>query len=289
MATSTTFASSSPLENLPLPVLELICEYLASCGSKRRSLFAFSLASKFCCLASARQRFKQVSLIIHDREKLHQDMKRWEEILGIDERIRYLRRVKFLGYMSLSQDCKRAWMERIDEDASEKDEHEGEDDFFKPSKNRPDACLRGSECTKPQEEEDEARNKEWLPVARLLEQLPNLRDVVYACTHRIPICVLTVLHQHHPITRLHLYAFYLGYLPRRRCVLAQLRNDNLGIKPNEVLPLAPPCLHSIVVLHYGHDYYRQAHYSVSCVTENASGGVKIERCAGLMLSSPYFK
>lgn len=213
-------------------------------------------------------------MTIRNREKLHQDIKRWEEILGIDERIRYLRRVEFIGYMSLLQDCKRDWRKRIDEDVSEKNDHEGDEDgFFNPTKYIPGHRVDRGEHVVPQEEG--ARNKEWLPVARLLEQLPNLRDVVYACTHRIPICILTTLHQHHPNTRLHLHAFYQSSLPRRRCVLRQREiNDLVGINPDEVLPPNSPYLHSIVVLHYENDYYRQAHYSISYITGNTSGGAR---------------
>jgi hypothetical protein len=99
MATVTTSASSSPLETLPLLVLESICEYLAHSEFKRHSLFAFSLTSKCCCFAAIGQRFERIRFTLRGRKKLRQNLDRWNEILGIDGRARYVRRVKVVGYM----------------------------------------------------------------------------------------------------------------------------------------------------------------------------------------------
>ena len=115
--------------------------------------------------------------------------------------------------------------------------------------------------------EEEARNKEWLVLARFLEQIPNLRDVVYACTHRIPTCILAALHRYHPNTRLHLYTVNLDHFAYRRYLHRRSQSDSYtdpntdpNTNPHELFPLLSPCLHSLVVLHSMNNYYRCMDY-----------------------------
>lgn len=305
MATSTTFTLSSRLETLPFPVLESICEYLTHCGSKRRSLFAFSLASKYCCFVSTRERFKQVSLTMRDRRKLHRDIQRWEEILSINERIRCVRRVRLLGHMSV-QDDEPAWRKSTfpgrmllgtNEEESETDEHEGdEDEFFTPSRDLSTECYLVDDYRSDWHtisNEEKARNKEWLLLARLLEQIPNLRDVVYACTHRIPKCILTALHRYHPNTRLHFHTFNLNHIGYRRDLRRLCQrgpNTYPNTAPHEFLPLLSPCLHSIVVLHSVFNSRRDVDYSRETALQRiriASPRLRHLRVSHCPLPSPH--
>ncbi|KAK3896562.1 hypothetical protein C8A05DRAFT_39898, partial [Staphylotrichum tortipilum] len=81
----------------------------------------------------------------------------------------------------------------------------------------------------------------WLPFARFLGWLPALTDLVYACTHQVPACLLAALHEHHPRSRLHVRAFSLRSLFQKR--------DQLhDIDPDERALATSPCLYSIHAL-----------------------------------------
>ena len=262
------FASSSLLENLPFPLLELICEYLAHCGSKRRSLLAFSLTSKRCYFASTRERFEKICVTACNRKTFRHDVKRLEEILDIDERMRYVRHVKVIGCISLFQDdviiaeteyasfLQRKLFAETEESENESEEDEG--DFFTPSKRFLKACHH---VTIPATRKEEAaRNQEWLPLARLLERIPYLQDLVYAGLHQIPTCILTALHQRHPNTRLHVHSFSLDSLPHRTCEYAFDEGwlCCLDVRSNELLPISSPCLYSITVLYSDFHHSKEA-------------------------------
>lgn len=248
MENSTFSTSSSPLTTLPFSLLESICEHLSLCDFKRRSLFAFSLTSKRCCFATTRQRFKHICFTVRNGKKLRQDVKQWEEILGIDGRMRYVHRVKVAGYMSLVKENEADKKNEVDSAfqwkiSTEEDEFEtehDEDDFFEPSRD----LLEDPRIASPlvTHEEKEERNKEWLSFARFLEQISHLQDLIYACTHQIPMCILTSLHQYHPSTRLHVHTFSL----RSLCHLKDRPHD---IDPDEFVLITSPCLYSIVVLY----------------------------------------
>ncbi|KAF2871265.1 hypothetical protein BDV95DRAFT_58317 [Massariosphaeria phaeospora] len=87
----------SPLETLPLPVLEDICEYLEHNEPGRTSLFAFALASQRCCEAAERQRFERISIVQGSVKKLERDLKIWNATLASYRRARYVRRVRVSG------------------------------------------------------------------------------------------------------------------------------------------------------------------------------------------------
>lgn len=90
-------STASPLEDLPLIVLENICAYLAQCACKRSCLRAFSLTSWRCCSAAAAQRFCQIRLTVRGRNELRDDLGRWSQVLSIGGRFRCVRRLKILG------------------------------------------------------------------------------------------------------------------------------------------------------------------------------------------------
>jgi hypothetical protein len=75
----------------------------------------------------------------------------------------------------------------------------------------------------------------WQPLARLMERLPGLVDVVYTHRSQIPPCLLQALHTHLPACRLHHYTFYLRSL-----------NDKGTVPdPHELSLVTSPCLHSL--------------------------------------------
>lgn len=75
----------------------------------------------------------------------------------------------------------------------------------------------------------------WQPLARLMERLPGLVDVVYACRSQIPPCLLQALHTHLPACRLHHYTFYLR----------SLNVKGKAPDPHELALVTSPCLHSL--------------------------------------------
>jgi hypothetical protein len=257
MATATTSPSSSLLETLPLLVLESICEYLAHGDSKRRSLFVFSLTSKYCCFAASSQRFERICFKLRGRKKLRPDLDRWDKILGINGRARYVRRVKVVGFMPWLQvnetgeerEVAKAFQLQTDRDEDEdEDENEEEmksdgDNFCGPSK----GIIRNFNGGNPPlvtQKERQDQNEAWLPLAHFFAQLPALKDLIYACTNQIPICILSSLHQHHSNCRLHVLTFSLRSL-------YQPKDSPHDIDPDEFVLATSPCLHSIVVSCYG--------------------------------------
>lgn len=258
MDNATKLASSSALEALPLYLLELICEHLEQCDPERRSLCAFSLANKCCYIASTRQRFKQIRLIVWEKEKLHQDIEQLRKVLDVDERIKYVRQVKIVGFVPRRYDDETAVEKEIaallpSKSSSETDQDERggvEDDSFKPSRGFLEKFVgpRWWTC-----KERAARNEAWQPLARLLERIPQLRDLVYAGHHQIPECIFTALDRFHPNTRLHVHTLTLS---------------DLDDKIYCTLLFRSPCLYSIVILYKHNGFLELTRYNpmiISCL------------------------
>ncbi|KAL2166913.1 hypothetical protein VTG60DRAFT_2021 [Thermothelomyces hinnuleus] len=113
-----------------------------------------------------------------------------------------------------------------DSDDDSDTDTDNESNFFEP----------GSPALSPGHKR--AQHEAWLPFAQFLGQLPGLTDLVYSCTHQVPACVLTALHQHHPKSRLHVRTFSLRSLYQER--------DQLhDIDPDEFALATSPCLYSI--------------------------------------------
>lgn len=130
-----------------------------------------------------------------------------------------------------------------DDMVAAKDDSEEEGDvYWTPSKYRPIQCTR----VILSERQMQARDKAWMPVARLISMLSGLQDLVHACADQISPCLLTALHQHHPASRLHIPNFCLRSLIRPRN--EQMGIDQKDIDLNEFALVTSPCLYSINVL-----------------------------------------
>ena len=254
------------LETLPLLVLESVCEYLSHCDSRRRSLFAFSLTARCCCFAATKQRFERIRFTVLGRKKLRQDLERWNEILGIDARARYVRRVKVIGHMPLVQ-VDEAGEEReiapafrtemfLEEDEDESDSDE--DDFFRPLR----ALIEEFNGAGPHltHKEKHKQNEAWLPLAHFLDQLPGLKDLIYGCTNHIPACIISSLHRHHPNSRFHVHTFSLRSL-------YQPKGRPREIDPAELVLATSPCLYSIVVSYSDYDSDGNVNYNEEAVLQ----------------------
>ncbi|KAH9205806.1 hypothetical protein DL95DRAFT_397344, partial [Leptodontidium sp. 2 PMI_412] len=73
---------TSPLELLPLLILERISEYLDDQSATRQSLRAFSLTSRTCYAATESQRLSQIEIKIRDPQYLESTVRRWNDILA---------------------------------------------------------------------------------------------------------------------------------------------------------------------------------------------------------------
>ena len=82
---------------MPLDILCMVCECLVDCDPSQKSLFSFSLTSKWCNIAAARQRFRRIPISLESKEKLADDIERWNHTLIPRGYIDYVQIVKITG------------------------------------------------------------------------------------------------------------------------------------------------------------------------------------------------
>ncbi|KFA49965.1 hypothetical protein S40293_10481 [Stachybotrys chartarum IBT 40293] len=237
------------LERMPLDVLELIAEALVGCdGSETRcSLFAFSLASRTCCAAATKQRFRYIHLAVQSEEQLRRDVDRWEALLQVHGRLGHVRIVKVTGRMSLvapdeGREEPAAAIARpkpvITVPAAEE---RGEcDDAWDPCRPPRELIVVTRVSTQDDPAETERCEKAWSPLHIFISKLPGLTDLVHACSDHISPGLLASLHQHHPSSRLHMHNFML----RSFC---RAWNDERPVDPDDVAIITSPCLYSLVL------------------------------------------
>lgn len=121
-------------------------------------------------------------------------------------RARCVRRVKVVGYMPLLQvnaageevevapNFQPQTLEDEDEDENEaQDESDNDDnDFCKPSK----GLIEQFDGAGPllMHEEKRKQNEAWLSLAQFLDQLQDLKDLIYLYINQVPINILSSLH-----------------------------------------------------------------------------------------------
>jgi hypothetical protein len=234
-------STTSPLEKLPLLILERICEYLDDDSERRRSLWAFSLTSSCCCAAAVAQRFCQIQLKIHAPEELDSSLKRWTEVLTPDGRHRHVRRFKVSWATTEEEERRKKGLSRQDEEADDEEGEENDDansnlrhyfdthNFCRPSK----SCLQGSGGGSITDHPEA-----WVSLSRFISQLSGLQDLVWAYGSHIPQSVLSVVSARG--SRLHMHCFHLSSL-------VQQRDNPQPIDPDDYALVTSPCLYSIVV------------------------------------------
>ncbi len=131
--------------------------------------------------------------------------------------------------------------------------------------------------TKP---EKRAQHKAWLPFARFLGQLPALKDLVYACTHQVPACILAALHDNSPQTRLHVRGFALRSLYQEGDQLHDISSDDLTLATS-------PCLYSIHATCEPHNWEGRSTFNLEVIKKMVSGAAPgLRRVHIVQLSSP---
>lgn len=247
----------SPMERLPLEMLDTICALLVPRNGSREDIACFSLVSRRCSSAAARYRLERLQLELLGTQQLRQLVGELDHTFDRDGRVAYLRQMKLTGCISAVG------------------EHEGHANTPRATSN--DRCIRDREqnmhdnyydmCTLPLSdgsaldqdsfgavptpEEKRLIDDAWDPLVRFICGLPGLTDLVYACTDQVPRCLLLALHTHHPKTRLHVHNFSLRSLYQQR---AQ-RNT---IDPDEYTLLTSPCLYTIVATWFEFDKHGRA-------------------------------
>lgn len=230
-------AGESPLEKLPLDVLEPICKILALCDPARKSLFAFSLVSKKCCVVSQSSRFSRIYFRVTTAAKLREDVELWDQFLQVHDRFRHVRFVKVSGLMHLkSETAKRSrYRDRLGFDGLRRRPSRSYYDPCQPTGRERDVFLENSRTPEERPNYDEA----WLPLANFLAKLPGLKDLVHACADQISPTVLSAAHKRGPALRLHMHTFLLRNLVRDI-------GDDRPIDPHDLAIATSPCLYSVV-------------------------------------------
>ncbi len=252
----------APLERLPLHIFEYICEYVA-----RRSLFSLSLASSFCCHAATPQRFSRLRLTIRSKQKLQDDLQQWAAILGRGDRLRHVRRVVVVGSMP-------------DGDGSEAESRHPLPSTPETDSDSDDENVSFSPDSPPlSAQSKQIQHEAWLPFAKFLGQLPGLKDLVYACTHQVPLCILVALHQYHPQGRLHVQTFSLRSLYQER--------DQLhDIDPDELALATSPCLYSIRARCIFYDTYGRFDFNLEAIKAMVRGHAPALRRVAIWHDAP---
>ncbi|KAF2792043.1 hypothetical protein K505DRAFT_418725 [Melanomma pulvis-pyrius CBS 109.77] len=193
---------------------------------------------------AARERFERIHLAVEDHQQLKLVLAGWKKNLQVDERSRYVQRVKITGRMRVeSEDPVLALRARIfqEQDDSDEDSDGDEDTFSRP---RSLSALFGSDPVRTHETKATI-NQLWQPLAQFLSAFPALKHFVWASTEQVPRCVLDILHNQLPNSRLHVHTFSLRSLYQRRDQLHDVDVDEYALATS-------PCLSSIcaVSTHY---------------------------------------
>ncbi|KAK4677943.1 hypothetical protein QC764_303170 [Podospora pseudoanserina] len=221
------------LERLPLHIAQYLANFL-----HQDSIRPFSLASKFCCQAAAPRRFTSIKLTARERDKFDRDVEELRATLAVDNHSHHVRRITLRGFLLLGTDhlgpngvdgrflANGGWNESPDNEGDSETEDVYDSSYFRPNLPKYDSQRK------------QELNEAWQPFADLIGQLSGLRDLIYACTHQIPRCILEALHQRHPRSRLHMHTFSLRSL--------YLSASNVqAIDTDEYALLTSPCLYSI--------------------------------------------
>lgn len=228
--------SAISLEALPELVLDRICDYLAHAPLRKRHLSAFSLTSRRCSVVAARHRYRVVELTLPGE---------WEEPVNaiewnaLQDRQGCWRHIRIL-VVQTSRGRYKA------EEASEVSF--GDDDLDPLGIDA--VCMRGhrGESKVPCRdvmwpEFEEKFEREWGPLAEMVERLPGLRDFVWCAPGPFPVCVLERLHEASR-ARVHVETFWF----RSLCA----PNGSIDTIGRAEMALATsPLLHRIVVVFDG--------------------------------------
>lgn len=215
------------MENLPLLVLETICEFVSLFEPKRTSLFAFGQTSRICRDASKRERFSKVVLRTTEEDRFEQDLGHLRSELDKADSHKYVRLLRISSFKV----TRRTKSTEIS---------------LSTFPQRPKG-LRWEEpynsiwhCIPPGVES--YWSIDWMLLAVFISNL-NLKDLIWAHKDQIPECILDILHSNLPSCRLHVHTYAIrGFHMDSK--------DNMEIiQDAEYKLMTSPSLYSIVGVH----------------------------------------
>jgi hypothetical protein len=171
-----------------------------------------------------------VKFTIRNKEKLQSDVERLLAVLSRHNLLRHVRRVVAIGSMDNGDESDDRYRQFSPGRRNADNNSDSDSDNVFGGR-----FITGSPLSTQQKQ---TQNEAWLPFAKFLGQLPALTDLVYACRHQIPPCVLTALHKNHPKSRLHIDAFSLRSLLQERHQLHDVDPDDFALATS-------PCLYNI--------------------------------------------
>ncbi|KAK1839261.1 hypothetical protein CCHR01_18123 [Colletotrichum chrysophilum] len=213
------------LDSLATEELLTICEFIYESGFVK-SLAKFSLTNK---------KYRSVASAILARTVKF-------AVTGLDQYPGYLEQDVTQCYRSLDRDNNFAhgdgWKPRISP-AERVDDETRIDGWLQESY---DPGHNGVDYGWDEYTMAKVPNEFWKPLAKLIERLPRLKELLYACPNQFPPCLLAALHEHHPSCRLHLRNFHLHSIKDRHGLAAVLDAEETD---HELRLASSPCLHSI--------------------------------------------
>ncbi|KAK3296407.1 uncharacterized protein B0H64DRAFT_169614 [Chaetomium fimeti] len=225
------------LENIPVEILTRVCQYVGLLH--RPSLLSFALANKRCHSLAKKFFFHTIQFSTGFLRQFELDV---GECIRILDRNEAFSDVRILLITDRSQ---RNW--RLDRALVSAHSGTGSWSFGLPlsvsemvdaDKDRLQGLERRSslvlaETQKKSPDITSLTHTAWQQLARLLQMLQGLGDLLYAGESQVPPCLLQALLQFRPRCRLHVFTFTL-----RSLLLPET-------DPNELALVTAPCLYSI--------------------------------------------
>ncbi|KAH9909902.1 hypothetical protein F4778DRAFT_713319 [Xylariomycetidae sp. FL2044] len=243
------------LTSLPLHLLDTISEFVTALEPSRRSLFAFSLTSKVCHAATTRQRYARITFFMRGEDELGNDVTRWANVLK-DGCLGYVRAVKVDLEPPSYKPSIPGWIP----EEQEEDQEEDQEDAAVESDDEFDFCEPRRLQHRQVRVTPKTRQKNYYePLARFLDCLPALQDLVWVMPYQLPPCLLSAIHKRHSRIRLHINSFSLPSIARSS-------TDLYGIDQYDTAIATSPCLYSVGVecsiLNRGLDCTKEAIYDM---------------------------
>ncbi|KAK5731519.1 hypothetical protein LTR17_011317 [Elasticomyces elasticus] len=189
---------------------------------------------------------RRIYIRLGSPETLRRDAERWLGLLLSNDCLKHVRRLEIEGCLAFASSDQYAgryepWLKDYDQT----------DVLAEPPPRPGDYIYRESRTAV------QHHDYVWEPLARLIRQLPRLRDLVYAAANTFSPVLLETLHVYKADCHLHMPNFLLHTLERPHFV-----------DPLEMRLLTSPCLHSIW-LHY--QRYGQTDSQMLAAMQMASG------------------
>ncbi|OBT41347.1 hypothetical protein VE00_08507 [Pseudogymnoascus sp. WSF 3629] len=213
------------LESLPAEILLQICEYLDR--DYMASVVALARTSKYNYFAVTALLFRTIKFFVDTREKYFREVQECHDMLQRTGSFRHVHRLVVDGTAPFH-----------DEDL-DSDYHWDRPTISAKERGYSDQIFHWRALTDPDPFPDRTdaeffheNNDNWRQLADLVNQLPALVDLIFACSSQFPLCLLQAI-QHRGQCRLHISRFRLRRL------------NGPAMDSHEFMIASSPCLYSI--------------------------------------------